>query len=59
MISESNKVTGSPLKVGKITGTTSGGQIEVSSLPSKYVIRYVNILRVNLDVIIGDADVLR
>ena len=39
VISESVKVTGSPLKAGKITGTTSGGQIEVSSLPSKYVMR--------------------
>jgi len=35
VISESVKVTGSPLKAGKITGTTSGGQVEVSSLPSK------------------------
>jgi len=35
VISESDKVTGSPVKLGKITGTTSGGQIDVSSLPSK------------------------
>ena len=35
VISESVKVTGSPLNAGKITGTTSGGQVEVSSLPSK------------------------
>ena len=38
VISESVKVTGSPLKSGKITDTTAGGQVEVSSLPSKYVI---------------------
>ena len=41
--SESVKVTGSPVKLGKITGTTSGGQIEVSSRPKRYVILYVNI----------------
>jgi hypothetical protein len=38
VISESDKVTGSPLNAGKITGTTSGGQIEVFNLPSKKVI---------------------
>jgi len=41
--SESVKVTGSPVNAGKIAGTIAGGQIEVSSLPSKYVMRYVNI----------------
>jgi len=35
VISESVKVTGSPLNAGKITDTTAGGQVEVSSLPSK------------------------
>ena len=35
VISLSLRVTGSPLKAGKITGTIAGGQIEVSSLPSK------------------------
>ena len=59
VISESVKVTGSPLNAGKITDTTAGGQVDVSSLPSKYVMRYVNILRIYLDVIIGDANVLR
>ena len=39
VISESDKVTGSPLKAGKITDTTAGGQVEVSSAPSKYVMR--------------------
>ena len=39
VISESVKVTASPLNAGKITGTIAGGQIEVSSLPSKYVMR--------------------
>ena len=39
VISESDKVTGSPVKLGKITGTTSGGQIELSMRPSKYVMR--------------------
>jgi len=38
VISESLRVTGSPLNAGKITGTTSGGQIEVFNLPSKKVI---------------------
>ena len=33
VISLSESVQGSPLKLGKITGTTSGGQIEVSSFP--------------------------
>lgn len=35
VISESVKVTGSPLKLGKITDTIAGGQIEVSRRPSK------------------------
>ena len=35
VISESLRVTGSPLKAAKITDTIAGGQIEVSSLPSK------------------------
>ena len=35
VISESDKVTGSPEKAGKITDTIAGGQIEVSSLPSR------------------------
>ena len=35
VISESFSVTASPEKFGKITGTTAGGQVEVSSLPSK------------------------
>ena len=35
VISESVKVTGSPLNSGKITGTTSGGQIVVFISPSK------------------------
>ena len=39
VISESVKVTGSPLKAGKITDTIAGGQIEVSSFPSKYFMR--------------------
>ena len=39
MISLSVRVTGSPLKAGKIVETTAGGQFEVSSLPSKYVMR--------------------
>ncbi len=39
VISESVKVTGSPLNAGKITGTTSGGQIEVFISPSRYVMR--------------------
>jgi len=39
VISESVKVTGSPVKLGKITDTIAGGQIEVSSFPSKYVMR--------------------
>jgi hypothetical protein len=29
------RVTGSPLKLGKITDTIAGGQIEVSRRPSK------------------------
>jgi hypothetical protein len=49
VISESDKVTGSPLNAGKIAGTIAGGQIEVSSLPARYVILYVNILEINLD----------
>ena len=39
VISDSSSVTGSPKKAGKITGTIAGGQIEVSSFPSKYVMR--------------------
>jgi len=35
VISESDKVTGSPEKAGKIADTTAGGQVEVSNLPSK------------------------
>ena len=35
VISESDKVTGSPVKAGKIAGTIAGGQTEVSSFPSK------------------------
>ena len=35
VISESLRVTASPEKLGNITGTIAGGQIEVSSLPSK------------------------
>ena len=35
VISESDKVTDSPLNAGKITGTIAGGQTEVSSLPRR------------------------
>jgi len=35
VISDSVKVTGSPVKLGKITGTIAGGQVEVSIDPSK------------------------
>jgi hypothetical protein len=35
VISESLRVTGSPLKAGKITDTIAGGQIEVFISPSK------------------------
>ena len=35
VISESDKVTGSPLKEGKITDTIAGGQTELSSLPRR------------------------
>ena len=35
VISESDKVTASPVKAGKIAGTIAGGQIEVSSLPRR------------------------
>ena len=34
----SESVTGSPLKAGKIAGTIAGGQVDVSSLPRRYVI---------------------
>ena len=35
VISDSVKVTGSPLKAGKIVETIAGGQVEASSLPSR------------------------
>ena len=35
VISESDKVTGSPVKLGKITDTIAGGQIELSMRPSR------------------------
>lgn len=35
MISESDKVTGSPLNAGKITDKIAGGHTEVSSLPRR------------------------
>ena len=35
----SESVTCSPLNAGKMTDTIAGGQIEVSSLPRRYVMR--------------------